>query len=63
MIIFFLIKSISKMRHSSVVLEVFPDYGMFMLHNPLMEVTARLIYIICFAQIAFKFIDYVLLVN
>ena len=51
------------MRHSGFVLEVFPDYGMFMLYNPLMDVTACLIYIICFAQISFKFIDYVLLVN
>ena len=38
-----------------LVLEVFPDYRMFMFLNTLMEVAARVTDIICITQITFEF--------
>lgn len=46
------------------VLKMFSNYRMFMLINMLMEVMAHVtkLYIICIAQIRFKFTDYIVLI-
>ena len=46
-----------------LVLEVLPDYGMFMFLNTLMEVAACVTNIICTTQITFEFVDYALLIH